>query len=208
MNFDDQAKDWDKDIKKVERAQLLAHELKTFFKDDNLKNALEFGCGTGLVSYYLKDFFENITLVDNSQGMIDVLKEKIKNEQLSHMHPVFIDLLKQNLTIEKQDFIYTFMTLHLVIDLNKIFSIFNSLLRMNGYLCIADLDEEDGSFHYKHQGFVGHFGFNRQKLTEVFEKNGFEIKHYKIFHSINKEMEKGTKEFPLFLMIGKKIVSN
>jgi predicted TPR repeat methyltransferase len=205
MNFDDKAKDWDKDIKKVIRAEIFANELKSFFKNAEFKNTFEFGCGTGLVSYYLKDCFEKITLADNSQGMIDVLKEKIKKENLNNMHPLFIDLLHEKPDIEKQDLIYTFMSIHHVLDLDKILKVFNSLLKMHGYLCIADLDEEDGSFHDKHPGFTGHFGFSREKMHALYENNGFEVVEYKIFHIINKVLDTGIKDFPLFMMVGKKL---
>ena len=37
-------------------------------------NALEFGCGTGLLSFALKNYFNEITLIDYSEVMIIVLK--------------------------------------------------------------------------------------------------------------------------------------
>ena len=32
---------------------------------------MEFGCGTALLSFQLKNYFEEISLVDTSEGMID-----------------------------------------------------------------------------------------------------------------------------------------
>jgi len=204
MYFDDKAKDWDNDPAKLERAQLLANELMQFLKTGKTLNAFEFGCGTGLVSYYLRDFFKTITLADNSEGMINVLKEKIKNENLSNMNPLLIDLLADKISLEKQDVIYNLMTMHHILDLDKMIGIFNAMTTIGGYLCIADLVEEDGSFHAHHQNFDGHNGFDKNELTLLLAKNGYEIALYKIFFEIEKKLENETKKYPIFLMIGKK----
>jgi predicted TPR repeat methyltransferase len=205
VNFDIQAKDWDNDPKKVERAKILAEEIKQYFNKEKLSNAFEFGCGTGLVSYFLKDFFNTITLADNSKGMIGVLKEKIEKEKLVNLNPILIDMLEDDVHIEKQDMIYTLLTIHHIHDLNKIFAGFNNILKPGGYLCIADLVSEDGSFHAKYPDFDGHNGFAKNDLTVIIENNGFKLESYKIFHIIEKQFENETREYPLFLMIGKKI---
>jgi len=204
MYFDDKAKDWDKDPKKIERAGILANEISDFLKNGKRLNAFEFGCGTGLVSFFLKDFFQTITLADNSEGMINVLKEKLVESNICNFHPILVDMLKDDLQIEKHDVVYTLMTMHHIMELDKMVSVFNSILNKNGYLCIADLVTEDGSFHYKHPGFDGHNGFDKDELTAILVKNGFTVVLYKIFFVIEKQMENETKKFPLFLMIGKK----
>ena len=40
-------------------------------------HALDYGCGTGLLSFPLKDELGHITLNDNSAGMLEVVQEKI-----------------------------------------------------------------------------------------------------------------------------------
>jgi len=205
MYFDDKAKDWDNDPDKVERAKILANEISIFLKDKNINNAFEFGCGTGLVSFFLKDFFQNITLADNSEGMINVLEEKIQAAKIKNLKPLLTQLLEDELTIDKQDVIYTLMTMHHVLELDKALTIFNSILNTNGYLCIADLVKEDGSFHSNHPGFDGHNGFDKDELSSILIKNGFSIELYKIFFNLEKKFENGSKKYPLFLMIGKKL---
>ncbi|NOQ91928.1 MAG: methyltransferase domain-containing protein, partial [Flavobacteriaceae bacterium] len=97
MSFDKDAKDWDKDPKKVERAKIFAKEINDFIKPNGVMKAMEFGCGTGLLSYELKEAFHSITLVDNSQGMIEVLQEKIENDGIKNFIPVYSDLLEEDL---------------------------------------------------------------------------------------------------------------
>ena len=54
--------------------------------------ALEFGAGTGLLSFLLADRLAEITLMDNSTEMINVIKGKISGQEMHHMKPVLINL--------------------------------------------------------------------------------------------------------------------
>lgn len=206
-HFDKQAKEWDQDPKKTERAITIAKEMTDFIQPDKTMNAFEFGCGTGLLSYQLKDFFKTITLTDTSEGMIKVLQEKITNENIKNFKPLLVDLLEDDFVINhnEYDVIYTLMTLHHIDDINKIAKIFNAMLKTGGYLCIADLVQEDGSFHTNVPDFNGHNGFDRAELSAVLLSHGFKTAYYKIPLEIEKEIDKKIKKYPLFLMICKKI---
>ena len=203
-HFDEQAKEWDNDPKKTERAKIFAEEIINFINPKPTDNALEFGCGTGLLSYQLKDAFKTISLADNSEGMVKVLKEKIKKQSLLNFKPLLVDLLEEDLNIGTFNVIYMLMTLHHIKDIKKVAKIFNSLLKTNGYLCIADLVEEDGSFHLNHPNFDGHNGFDKNKLSQLLINNGFTVEYYNISYVIEKELETGIRKYPLFLMICKK----
>ncbi|OFX21158.1 MAG: hypothetical protein A2033_16490 [Bacteroidetes bacterium GWA2_31_9] len=204
MHFDKQARDWDNDPKKTERAVIIAKEIMEFIPTNNRMNALEFGCGTGLLSFQLKDFFKTITLADNSDGMITVLKEKIVKAGIENFKPIQIDSLESDLAQNDFDVIYTLMTLHHVLDVKNIAKEFNSKMKSGGFLCIADLVAEDGSFHSEHPDFNGHNGFDKIKLSKILSNSGFKVEYYKICLEIVKEFEDKTKSYPLFLMICKK----
>jgi ubiquinone/menaquinone biosynthesis C-methylase UbiE len=205
MDFDNEAQDWDNDPEKIERAVVFAKEINEFIKPDKTLNALEFGCGTGLLSFQLKDFFKTITLADNSEGMIKVLGEKIVKEGIDNFKPLHIDSLESDLKIKKYDVIFTLMTLHHMADVNNIVKVFNSILKRGGYLCIADLVKEDGSFHSDHDNFNGHNGFDRNELKDILSNNGFSVEYFKICFEIVKQFDDKNKKYPLFLMIGKKV---
>jgi ubiquinone/menaquinone biosynthesis C-methylase UbiE len=97
MNFDEQAVVWDDDLKKIERAKVVAKEIINFIQPDQKLTALEFGCGTGLLSFELKDSFKRITLADNSEGMIKVLKKKIKTSGVNNFDPILLDLSEEDI---------------------------------------------------------------------------------------------------------------
>jgi hypothetical protein len=77
------------------------------------------------------------------------------------------------------------------------------MLNPGGYTVIADLYEEDGSFHG--EGFTGHNGFNIDSLTELLTRNHFGgITHKTCFVIDRKISETETKKFEVFIMTGKK----
>lgn len=206
-HFDKQAKEWDNDPFKTERAITIAKEMANFIQPNKTMNAFEFGCGTGLLSYQLKDLFGTITLADTSEGMIKVLQEKIANENIKNFKPLLADLLEEGFAVKKNEYdvIYTLMTLHHIIDTDKISKIFNVMLKKGGYLCIADLVKEDGTFHSNVPDFYGHNGFKIEELSAILLKNGFEIAYNKIPLEIEKEFGQKVRKYPVFLMICKKI---
>src|ERR1043165_7349852 len=91
-NFDERAKDWDSDPAKVERARVAADAIRKAIPLAKEMKAFEYGCGTGLLSFALQSNLGQITLADTSQGMLDVLKEKIAGAGVMNMHPVRLDL--------------------------------------------------------------------------------------------------------------------
>lgn len=139
--------------------------------------------------------------------MIDVLKEKIKSDNIKNFNPIKINLLENKMPFNNLDVIYTLMTLHHIVDLDKVLQIFNKALKTNGFLCIADLVKEDGSFHADKQSFEGHNGFDKEELSAVLLKNGFKTAYYKICAEAEKESNDAIKKYPLFLIVAKKMIS-
>lgn len=199
-----QAQAWDNDPMKVERAAIFAKEINDFIQPKGALSALEFGCGTGLLSFQLKDYFKTITLADNSEGMIKVLRAKIKAAGIENFKPLLIDLLKEELEGPKHDVVYTLMTLHHIPDVDAIIKVFSTILESKGYLCIADIVKEDGSFHASFPDFDGHNGFERGELNTILAKNGFKPVYYNEPFEIEKKVNDELIKFPVFLMICRK----
>ena len=203
--FDSKAKEWDNNPDKVNRAKTFAKEINSFIQPNKALNALEFRCGTGLLSFELKDAFNTIFLIDTSKGMIEVLKEKIADLDIANFKPVLADLLEEKTDISNIDVLYMLMTLHHINELDKAFEIFKNVINTHGYICIADLVEEDGSFHASELNFDGHRGFSKKELSTKLANYGFKMEYYSIPHTIEKQRANSLKKYPLFLMIAKKV---
>src|SRR5512144_1440840 len=119
-NFDERARDWDSDPDKVERARVVADAIRKAIPLSKEMKVLEYGCGTGLLSFALQSDLGQITLADTSQGMLDVLGEKIASADVTNMHPVRLDLASDPLPTERFDLIYSLMTLHHIHDVNNL----------------------------------------------------------------------------------------
>lgn len=202
-NFDERAKDWDSDPQKVERARAVAEAIRKAVPLSTDMNALEYGCGTGLLSFALQEDLGQITLADTSQGMLDVLSEKIASSGVTNMHPVRLDLLTDPLPAEKYHITYSLMVLHHVHDARGILNKFFAVLEPNGYLIVADLDQEDGSFHTDGTTDV-HKGFDRHELQGWVEAIGFENVRFSTAYEIRKEVDGRERIFPVFLMSAQK----
>ena len=204
MNFDIESITWDNE-KRKDRAKLIAEEINKSIQIKKQYTALEFGCGTGLISFCLKDKFEMITLIDTSKGMIDVLNSKIQAFEINNMKVYKIDINENHILPEgSYDVIYTSMALHHIIDIETTIKNLYRLLKSDGYLCIIDLDEEDGSFHKEEKDFNGHNGFNQNDLKNVLLETGFKEVHANTFYEDEKLVEEMKVKYSLFLMVGRK----
>jgi 2-polyprenyl-3-methyl-5-hydroxy-6-metoxy-1,4-benzoquinol methylase len=202
MFFDDYAKKWDTD-RRINRAKIISEEISNSIEINKEYSAMEFGCGTGLISFNLVEKFENITLIDSSKGMIDVVKEKIEKYEVDNMKPYAIDLFNEEI-IEKFDLIYTSMVLHHIQDISGLANKFYTLLNDGGQVIIVDLDKEDGSFHKNEPGFNGHNGFDQEKLKEIFIEVGFRDAESTTFFYDEKKIEGKNIKYSLFIMKAQK----
>lgn len=196
--FDDKARTWDTDDKR-RRAETVAarmHELVPL-RDDMA--AFEYGCGTGLLSIALRSSVGSITLADSSAAMLEVAREKMAEAHITGMSTLHIDLVVDELPDERYDLVYTLMTLHHVVPLDRVLANLTALLLPGGYLCIADLDTEDGSFHGEE--FEGHRGFDRGELAGKLTQLGLRIVSAENCFTMTKQTANGEHEFSVFLLV-------
>ena len=201
-SFDEQAKAWDMNPVNLDRAEKIASAMAESRLFKSGLSALEYGCGTGLLSFALQPRLGSVDLADNSEGMLEVLRGKIEAAKISNMNAIRLDLTNDPLPQKSYGIIYTQMTLHHVKDTLGILRKFNALLEPQGLLYIADLDKEDGSFHG--EGFDGHNGFEREKLTGIAKLAGFIDVEFESVYLLPKEVGGATKKFPIFLMQARK----
>jgi len=131
----------------------------------------------------------------SSIEMIRVCEEKIEHFGTSHIKTVWLDLEHTNYA-RKFDIIYNQMVLHHVIDVESMLKKFHSHLNSDGYLAIADLYPEDGSFHGPEVKV--HWGFDPEKLNQMMISVGFKNIEYKTCFELKRE---SGKIYPVFLLV-------
>jgi cyclopropane fatty-acyl-phospholipid synthase-like methyltransferase len=87
------------------------------------------------------------------------------------------------------------MTLHHIKDIDTLFTKFYAMLNKDGFIAIADLDAEDGSFHTEDTG-VHHSGFDRAAIAAAVKAAGFRD----VMTTSASVVHKPQGEFPVFLL--------
>jgi ubiquinone/menaquinone biosynthesis C-methylase UbiE len=198
--FDIKAAEWDQNPMHWDRSEAIANEIIKLIPLNKHMTALEYGAGTGITSFLIKDYLKDITLMDNSSEMIKVMNEKIKRSKIKNLKTLNFNLEKVELKNTKFDFIFNQMVLHHITDIENIITKFYVLLNPGGFLVIADLYIEDGSFHG--EGFTGHKGFDPAELSGLLLKKGFQdISHHKCFVINKKISDAEIKLFDVFFLL-------
>jgi SAM-dependent methyltransferase len=207
-DFDSAAERWDEDPGRVRLANGIADAILEDVELTPDMDALDFGCGTGLVTLRLQPFVRSITAVDGSQGMLDVLGRKISRYGLSNVRTRLVDTEAGGAPWGEglYHLIVSSMTFHHIGDIKSVLDQFSRAALPGACLCVADLDMEDGLFHGDNTG-VAHFGFDRAGLERMLTAAGFEQVRHRTAATVTRPAgEDKTAEFSVFLMTGRKRV--
>lgn len=195
--FDKAAGDWDKG----DMRQNIAHAVfKTIVSRIALlktMNIMDFGAGTGLLSFKIAPMVKSVTGVDLSVKMLEQLEAKNTSEL--RVEPICQDIMLKPIGLSYNGIVSS-MAIHHVEDTYGLFKRFYEHLKRDGFIAIADLEEEDGTFHSHGNDGVHHFGFNKEALRKTLEEIGF--KNIRFHHAYTVEREDG--KYPIFLVTAMK----
>jgi cyclopropane fatty-acyl-phospholipid synthase-like methyltransferase len=193
------SKHWDMNSKRVQGAKAIADKIMEHVSLKKTMHLMDFGAGTGLLSYCLSEQIRKVTAIDNSPSMLEVFKEK-SDDFRCETEVLELDFSHETLdTKSRFDGIISSMTIHHLEDSEAMLQKMYNLLPQNGFIALADLDTEKGDFHSDNAG-VFHFGFERESLQHIAQKVGFrEVKFYEA-NTINKP----HATYTVFLMVGYK----
>lgn len=191
--FDNVAHEWDKgDLRQLIAART-AETIEKHIPLNSEMDILDFGAGTGLLTYKIAPYVHSVTAVDTSVKMLDVLLDKKHKEH--RIKTACCDITQMPLD-EKFDGIISSMAMHHVEDTEGFLHTLYAHLNPGGFIAIADLDKEDGTFHGHGNEGVFHFGFDRDALEALAITCGFD----KIAFETALTIEKPAQRYPVFLM--------
>ena len=196
-HFAHKSKSWDMSSMRVQNARSIADLIVKNIDFREEMEVMDLGAGTGLLSYFIAPHVSKIIAVDNSPSMLNEFQNKA-SEFDSETEVLEVDISKDELD-RTFDGIISSMTIHHVEDIKTLFSKLYTLLNDNGFIAIADLDSEDGTFHSDDAG-VFHYGFDRKMLETVAEEIGFKNIRFDLASTINKP----HNTFTVFLMTATK----
>ncbi|MBF0386897.1 MAG: class I SAM-dependent methyltransferase [Candidatus Omnitrophica bacterium] len=203
-DFDKDAQSWDDSPLRTNLAKEVAAAIMRQVGLKEGMDVLDFGCGTGLLSFNIRPLVRSVTGVDTSKGMLDVFLAKARQHGGGNMKAYLLDLTLNERLSGSYHLVMSSMTLHHVKDTRMLVEQFYKVLEDGGHLALADLDVEDGRFHDSHDG-VFHLGFDRVQLVRLLEVVGFrEVSCSKATQICKADAEGQERVFSVFLITGRK----
>ena len=192
--FDQLAATWDDNPLRQALTAAVAAAIRTDVPLRPEWTALEYGCGTAALSFRLSGLLQQIVAADSSPGMLEQVRQKLTAAGTDNILPQQLNLDTEPPPPETVDLILCSMAMHHVEDLRRVAAAFAAMLRPGGWLAIADLEAEDGSFHQDQA--VPHNGFEPAMLAGLMAKAGLTGAAWRTIHS----MERNGRAYPIFLL--------
>lgn len=203
-HFDAVAATWEDDPVRTALARAVASAILEAIPLAGTERAMEFGCGTGLVTGLLAPSVGHVLATDNSAGMLDVLRRKLRELGIGNVEPLEADLA-QRMPAGPFDFVFSSMTLHHIEDVAGLIARVHDVLAPGGRIAFADLAKEDGSFHAADVPGVMHHGFEAAELTGWLDAAGFADVRIRVAHRIRRMRADGsTREYPVLLVTARR----
>lgn len=202
--FDARAAVWDTNPHRRKLARDIVSTMETAGVFEGVGSALDFGCGTGLLTLELAERIPWVTGLDTSSGMLAELAAKIARAGLGNVGTLLADLARGDTVNNRFDLVASAMALHHVANLDAVLPRLFELTAPGGRLALADLDSEGGAFH-DDATEVHHTGFDRESLAASLGALGWTELRATTAASIEKPQPGGgTRAFTVFLMTGRK----
>lgn len=202
--FDAAAAKWDEEPRRVRLAGEVARAMSRSLELDPSQTLLDYGAGTGLVSFNLLPLVGRVVAADTSREMLAVLREKALQTGAEGLVAVEWSFEQDYPDAPRPDVAVMSMVLHHIADTAGAARAIHRVLPAGGRLAVADLDLEGGSFHAGQEP-AEHDGFSRDALGDIFRGAGFADVRFDEACSIAKPGPDGRlTEYTVFLMTARK----
>ena len=191
--FQDKARDWDSRPIPQIISERVGDALSRAIQWSPTMEIMDFGAGTGLVTARVASRVKRLWAVDVSASMLEQLRAK--QALADRVETVCQDILTKPLS-RTFDGIVSAMAMHHVQDLPRLLERFQEHLVPGGFVALADLDQEDGSFHPAGIEGVYHHGFDREQLAEQLVDAGFVDPTFETAVTL----ERDGRDYPVFLV--------
>jgi ubiquinone/menaquinone biosynthesis C-methylase UbiE len=166
---------------RVQIAKVSSDAIRNYLVDATNKNAIDFGCGTGLVGMNLLNEFNSILFLDTSQKMINQIDQKITKFNIQNVDTLCFDIEKESPVDLQADYIFMAQVLLHIHDVELVLSRLFDVLNVGGHLLIVDFNKNE-----KVVSDIVHNGFNPEELTDIMTKIRYRDTQFNTFYEGSK----------------------
>lgn len=182
---------------RIHIAKVASEAIKEYLGDTKSKNAIDFGCGTGLVGMNLLSEFKTMLFLDTSENMLQIIKEKISAADARNASTLCFDFETSSPSNLSADYIVMAQVLLHIQDYAALLTKLYDVLNDEGHLLIVDFNKND-----KVVSELVHNGFDQEQLGELMRKIGFKDIRSKTIYNGSKIFM--NQDASLFIMDAKK----
>jgi ubiquinone/menaquinone biosynthesis C-methylase UbiE len=162
-------------------AKVSSDAIREYLVDAGSKNAIDFGCGTGLVGLNLLDEFNSVLFLDTSPNMINQIEQKISDLNIKNADTLCFDFEQNGLSDIRADYIFMAQVLLHIPDVKFVLSRLFAVLNEGGHVMIVDFDKNENVV-----SDMVHNGFNQAELADVMTRIGYNNIQSKTFYNGSK----------------------
>ncbi|WP_107943654.1 class I SAM-dependent methyltransferase [Metasolibacillus fluoroglycofenilyticus] len=162
---------------RTEIAKLAANAIRERLVNATTKDAIDFGCGTGLVGMYLLNDFQSVLFLDASQNMVKQIQQKITEFDIQNASTLCVDIENESTKNLQVDCIFMAQVLLHIENTEFVLSKLYEMLKADGHLFIVDFDK-NGNI----ASDMVHNGFEQKRLAELLAKIGYNNIQSKTFY--------------------------
>lgn len=166
---------------RVRIAKLSADAIREHLVDTKNKDAIDFGCGTGIIGLELLENFRSVLFVDSSQKMISQVNQKIYRSNMHNAATLCFDFEQGNLSYLHSDYIFMAQVLLHIKDVAPVLSRLYGVLKEGGHLLIVDFDKNDSVV-----SDIVHNGFDQAELADMMTQAGYRDIRSRTFYTGSK----------------------
>jgi predicted TPR repeat methyltransferase len=198
-SFDAKAATWDENPRRRDLAQAIVTAIRRLIPLCPGQRLLDVGCGTGLIGLPLAAITGSLLGVDLSPGMVERFIAKAQAAGLAGVSAEVRDLVTNPLPTQGFEVVVSAMAFHHILEVEAMLSALVDCLSPGGWLAIADLESEDGSFH---DGPVPHQGFDPAAFMARMQRVGLAAVSLERVHVMQKPP--GGRSYPIFLTVAQR----
>ena len=166
---------------RVQLAKVSSDAIKEYLIDTKSKDAIDFGCGTGLVGMDLLNEFRSMLFLDTSQNMLNIVDQKISDANALNASTLCFDFETSAQPGIRADYIFMAQVLLHIQDFETVLAKLYDILNIEGHLLITDFNKNDQVV-----SDLVHNGFDQEQLKVIMSKIGYKDIQSRTFYSGSK----------------------